>query len=150
MNHLFLDIENTIAENISVVSCIPNKVEKIKRYIKDQKPDSIETFSFGIWIKINQQLAKHIINFSGIKNVKIQHWLTNDLKLEFLRDIFGEVKPNELHDFIGLTTKEFMFEWYVKKHCCDGSFVLIDDTVSHFKSVEIGNQRIVFINIDKI
>ena len=48
MKKIFIDLEETIINDIDAIVPMWRNINKIKRFIENEKPDSVETFSFAL------------------------------------------------------------------------------------------------------
>lgn len=150
VKRVFIDLEETIINDIDAAKPLWDNILKIKKFIADESPDSIETFSFALWTeqdKANWDFAKRKISLP----IETQTFEVNVLKLAFLRAMVGHVKPHEMTDFLALMTKDRVFEWMIQKDFTEGEFILIDDLVeSHTLITKKGKMIIRIININDL
>lgn len=140
MKHLFLDLEDTVVtpvtegwHNVSLMN-----VDKIKKFINEFKPDTVNIFSFAIH-------DEH--DLKGF-NLSLRDWLERelDVTLNLVPTLFGDILPvcckmlklgngavsfQDLRDFVG---KQEAFRMFVRSEFKNCDIVLIDDLVFNEKS----------------
>jgi hypothetical protein len=133
---LFLDIEETLVESLEKPDFILwSNLHGIQRLAQELKPDFYKTFSFGLWSQGDVSIwegIRHDMKTEFGWDIQTQDELFFDLKRAFLKDILGQVTDDEVKiDFMKLTNKERVFEWWVLKNFKSGLFVLVDDRVAN-------------------
>ena len=148
---LFIDLEETMIDSCDTCALLPDNLERIKGFISEVNPDTIETFSWGLWSeqdKANWERTKPLVAEGWGFDIKTQTFDIEEQQLAFLRANIGWVKPSEVIDFGGLLKKETVFEWFVRRNFKEGHFILIDDMVPNKRIDFDGKLIITFININ--
>lgn len=146
---LFIDLEETIIESSDTGILLPDNIAVLKDFVEVFKPESVETFSWGLWTPAEfakWEKSRQLIQEQWGLEITTQSFNTEEQQLAFLRDLIGKVEQHELVDFCGLLKKELVFEWFVRKNFQEGHFVLIDDRVPD-KEIIMGDLRITMRNI---
>ena len=146
---LFVDLEGTLIDSTDNGILLFNNIERLKAFVDEQQPDSIETFSWGLWTeheKITWEKSRQLIQEQWGLVINTQVFEVEDQQLEFLRASMSKVERHELIDFCGLLKKEQVFEWFVRRNFVKGCFVLIDDMVPD-KEISVGGLKIIMRNI---
>jgi hypothetical protein len=150
MKKLFIDLEETIINDIDAAIPLWANITKIKKFIEVESPDFVGTFSFallGPQEKANWRAVKEEIGFT----IDTQAWEVDDLKLAFLRAMIGKVDKSEITDFLKLMSKDRVFEWMTQKDNSKGEFILIDDRAeSHVLITKNAEMTIRVINISEV
>ena len=153
MTEIFLDIENTILDEIFTAKFLPKNCEKIKNYIMlTNGLVKVNLFTWG-WTKKNEiepELVNAIFDRLGVDaelrgdvfvkedsvNLAIERgWLNREDKATALI-------PGMMRDF-GISKVSCFMGMVLKKN---GTCVLIDDLVDEDCIEEINNLKIVLIN----
>jgi hypothetical protein len=145
MKKLFIDLEETIIDDIDICTLLWGNVEAVLSFIRREEPDAIETFSFALlgpqeisnWKAVRQDC---------IPEMRTQTFDIKQLKLSFLRAMLGRVEESEMFDFIAFATKDRVFEWMIQRDFTEGEFILIDDTVKTH-TLTVGKLTIRVINV---
>jgi hypothetical protein len=149
MVRLFVDLEETLIESSDTGILMPDNISRFQRFVDKLQPESIETFSWGLWTSGEmerwEQTRGLIKEQWGLK-INTQTFGVAEQQLAFLRSNIGHVEANELSDFCGLLRKELVFEWFVRNKFESGIFVLVDDKVPN-KTIQIGGLVIEMRNI---
>jgi len=132
MKMLFLDLEETVVDDIENCNPLEDNVAKIKDFIDRWQPDRIETFSWAFWTPSDMAHWRHISPWLDAvlgRKVHLQAFDVTEQRFAFLNNMLGRVFPGEEIEFARLATKEKIFEWFIRENFEDGHFVLIDDMV---------------------
>lgn len=134
MNKLFLDLEETLIDDIFACKPLEDNVERIRAFIASRQPDSIETFTWAFWEKADFVNWESIAAWFKVvfgRELILQTFDVTKQRIEFLESILGgHIRPGEEFDFAHLPNKERVFEWFIRKNFSSGTFALIDDTVT--------------------
>lgn len=147
---VFVDLEETLIDSIDRCEVLPVNVGLIKDFIQRERPNCVETFSWAFWEEsdISKWLkAKPIVEEMLGVAIRTQTFDVKQQRLAFLKDTIGHIEPSEIFDFLGLSTKERIFEWFIRKSHISGQFILIDDTVPN-KEIRIDSSWIRLINVN--
>jgi hypothetical protein len=150
----FIDLEETVIGSINSTKVLIHRTEMIGQFLDaNQIPGPVGTFSFGLWddndFRRWEACKPGVESLLG-RQITTQEKTCNQLKKNFLNLTVGHVEEHELIDFVGITTKEMVFERFIKDVGVAGEFWLLDDTVDS-KTVSFHDLNIVihFVNVKK-
>jgi hypothetical protein len=159
---LFIDLEETIIDDIFDGNILWDKVKEIEDAFFNHGEisiESVETFSFAIEDFRDFEMMRKVIA-QGVSDpfhswlfniITPQTFKTSEMKSAFLGAVIGHVESREVWDFIGLCTKERVFDWWAQKTFSDDTIVLIDDTVStKITKFPLKNLKVMTINVNDL
>ena len=156
-NVLWLDLEDTVIEPVlkgwGNVSIIPSKIEKIKKFMKEFKPDEVNIFSFAIHNDFEKRGFEHFV----------KPWLEEKLECKFtlIPTVDDEIKSAccaqlmlarnavTFSDMVEFWGKQIAFKLFIRHHFHNQEVTLCDDAVHDEITFLPGNNtRIEIFNID--
>lgn len=140
MIKLYIDLEGTIIDNWDSFEIIHCAVPLIEKY--PNMP--IEIFSFAV--DNDKDMAKLEANMHHL-NVSFNREFSNNFKVELLSDwynlpMYSIKNMGKEKGFI-----DYLTFYVIGDELANTTFVLIDDMVSHMKSIDLGNgNSVLFLN----
>lgn len=135
---LFLDLEETIIKEIDDPVVLWENVKNIKRLVKIENFSEIQTFSFSLHNEmdfLNWKSAQNKIENHLECSILTQTFSVDDLKMAFLKSIFGHAVKQDIWEFCALLTKSRLFKFFIEKFFEDAfkhtEVWLVDDMVSN-------------------
>ena len=152
--NIFLDLEETVIDDIEHCRFLPVNVFKIKEFISCFPKATFESFTFAIWNEIDKMRVEGVLfeleEQLDIK-IKMQEWLPKDIRHQFVNETLFKVSDKEMLDFGAFANKQRCFEWFCKKFHSNERNILIDDTVETKRIIfRKSNLEIITINVNDI
>ncbi len=149
MTIVFLDLEETVIDDIDSATILVNRCEQIRKVLNHIRPDKIGVFSWAIRDESERKAFLNSCTKSRIED-HIGHQFDHDLiwTLESVRDDIFKISGKQLFvdDIFDIFGKEECLNFLFRKHFFKKDVVLIDDTVSHKHVTEFDGLRLVYLN----
>lgn len=153
MTTVFLDLEDTVIDDINSATILDQRCSEIRRVLEHIRPDRIGVMSWAIWNDAEKEAFMRSCTKSRIED-HIGHefdpdlvWSMADFRKHVLATSGKNFSQDDLFDLFG---KEECLNLLFRKNFFTEDVVLIDDTVSHQLVTEFNGLRLVFLNAKRL